>query len=410
METNFSPIKFKDSYKEEIQRKAYAIWEEKKFKGTLEIATGVGKTMIGLMAIQQEIDAKWWIVVSKIDLQEQWISEIKTHLKLGDDMIGRVGNGFDESDKSIVVAIVNSVRDRTLDGNLIMDEMHRYGSEENFKFLSNGTFNKILGLTATVIRQDGAHTDLLRLAPLVFTFSQKEAIDGDILSPFELTNIMVGLTQEERLEYMKANYVIKKDFGRFGNNLDTVINALNSGGLEQSIARALMGAITKRKSILHGAKSKVDVTVSLINNNPDSKIWIFCELIDTVEKIASKLKMPISKYHSNMIPGEAKKMLADFKENKTRILVSAKSLDEGTDVPDCDTMIITSGTKVERQMIQRSGRGLRKVEGKDFARIYQLYIPHSPDYDWMKARLLTLSKNAKRTYWVDGLNNKEVNK
>ena len=401
---NFLPIIFKDPEKEKIQREAYEDWKQAEYKGTLEIATGVGKTLIGLMAMQQEIDAKWYIVVPKIDLQEQWIAEMKEHLKLTDDDIGRVGNGYHEFNKNIVVCVVNSIRNETLTGNIIMDEMHRYGSEENYKFLTNGNFKKILGLTATAIRQDGAHKELFKHAPLVFSFSQKEAIEKEILSKFELINMMVGLSEEERLEYMSVEYVINRDFKTFDNNFKEVEDAMYGGGVMQSIARGLMRAFTKRRSLLLNSKSRTDVTIDLVENNADCKILIFCEFIKTADAIAAKLNhkgIPAAKYHSDMSNDEKAKLLEAFRESKINVMVTVKSLDEGTNIPDCDMAIITAGTRVQRQMIQRLGRILRTSEGKGMAKVYQLYIPNSPDYKWMKARLAVLVKNAAKVTWLN---------
>lgn len=402
---DFHPIVFKDQEKEKIQRIAYNKWAENDCQGTMEIATGVGKTLIGLMAIQQEIDAKWWIIVPKIDLQEQWIAEIKEHLKLGDNMIGRVGNGYNETDKDVIVAIVNSVRDKELEGNLIMDEMHRYGSEENFKFLTNGTFKKVLGLTATAIRQDGAHQELFKVAPLVYSFSQKEAIDRNILAKFELINIMVGLSKEERLDYMTVEHIIKRDFSTFNNDFQQVQDATTGGGVMQAVAFGLLKAFSRRRSILLNANSRIAKTVELIENNPDSKILVFCEFIKTADKIVEELEemgIVVGKYHSGMDNSKKKELLEHFRNNICRVMVSVKSLDEGTNIPDCDMAIITAGTRVERQMIQRLGRVLRAVEGKKSAQVYQLYIPNSPDYKWMRTRLTALIKNAEKVTWLDG--------
>ena len=52
----------------------------------------------------------------------------------------------------------------------------------------------------------------------------------------------------------------------------------------------------------------------------------------------------------------------DFKNDKYRVMISVKSLDEGTNVPSVSTAIIIAGTSVKRQMIQRLGRILRKTK------------------------------------------------
>jgi len=399
---NFDPIVFKDIRKEKIQRQAYDAWAEKEYNGTMEIATGVGKTLIGLMAIQQDLTSKWWIVVPKVDLMMQWREEIHKHL--GGHEVGFVGDGYKQFDYNIVVAVVNSVRDMELKGNLIMDEIHRYGSEENFKFLENGNFKKILGLTATSVRQDGAHKKLFQYAPLVFSYSQKRAIDEGLLSGFELINMMVGLTGEERGLYMQVDNFIKQNFSTFHFNLNEVQNAIRGGGVLGSIAADLMRAFNKRRTIILNAESKITKTVEIIEEvEGEPKTLVFCEYIKTADKIVELLeerKVPAGKYHSSMDYEEKMQMLQAFKDGKIKVMVTVKSLDEGTNVPDIDAIIITAGSGVPRQMIQRMGRGLRTFEGKEDVKIYQLYIPNTKDYDWMKARYSELVKNAKKVRWI----------
>ena len=110
---DFSPIVFKDKNKELIQRKAYSKWEGNGCRGTIELATGGGKTLIGIMAIQQKIPCRVIIVVPKIDLQEQWIQAINEQLgeyKSIHEHIGRVGAGFHDINKHVTVCIINSIR------------------------------------------------------------------------------------------------------------------------------------------------------------------------------------------------------------------------------------------------------------------------------------------------------------
>ncbi|MEM4203420.1 MAG: helicase-related protein, partial [Candidatus Methanomethylicaceae archaeon] len=60
-----------------------------------------------------------------------------------------------------------------------------------------------------------------------------------------------------------------------------------------------------------------------------------------------------------------------FREGRYRVIVTSKVLDEGIDVPDASLGIILSGTGSKREFIQRLGRLLRKVEGKE-ARLIEI--------------------------------------
>lgn len=400
---DFAPLIFKDKRKEAVQRQVFAKWQQYGCKGTAEIATGIGKTMIGLMAMQQNPGAKVIIVVPKIDLQEQWIKEMDA-LHIPEHFIGKVGNGFHEFDKQIVVAVVNSIRDKTLKADLLIcDEFHRYGSIENFAFISNGQFGKILGLSATMKRQDNAQNLLYKYAPVIFTFSQKEAIDAGLLTGFELTNMKVSLTAVERDKYLNNNKFIEDNFPTFDKKFENVQSAIYGGSVRGQIAIDLMKAFGTRKAIVANAVNKITEACKIITEEGVPKTLVFCELIKTADAIVKGLKsqgIAAAKYHSKMKGDEKEQMLDDFKDDgRYQVMVAVRSLDEGTNIPDCEMAIFVAGSSVPRQMMQRLGRILRVSEGKDIAKVYQLYIPDTQDEKWMESRHKELIQNAEKVVW-----------
>jgi superfamily II DNA or RNA helicase len=386
---DFSPITFENKDKEAVQRLAYAAWEQAACKGSLEIATGVGKTYIGLMAMQQHTGSIL-IVCPKIDLMMQWKSEIESIFPQISDQIGLVGNGYGQYDQKVVIAVVNSIRDKQLKfGLLIMDEMHRYGSEENFQFLQTGEFEKILGLTATTYRQDGAHKELFEYAPLVYKYSQSQAIKGGLLTPFKMINTPVLLTEKETDGYNEASEHIKQHFGMFNNDFDLVQRSVMSGGVMATFAAGLLKAFGRRRTIVLNAASKVTKAAEIITADKEKKTLVFCEYIKTADALVKELKqqgLQAAKYHSHMKQEERRQMLEDFRSGKYNVMISVKSLDEGTNIPDCDQAIVLAGTGVKRQMIQRLGRILRLSPGKEVALVYQLYVPGTKDEDWLNRR------------------------
>ena len=395
---DFNPITFKDPKKELIQREAYDVWLDSNKHGTLQIATGVGKTMIGIMAIQQHIPCEVIIVAPTISLQAQWIEALKESLgeyKSIHTNIGKVGNGFKEFDKPVKVCVVNSLRDQTnLKADLlILDEIHRMGSKENIKFIEQGDFKAILGLTATAVRQDGAHNELFKYAPLIYNYNQTDAINGGLLSDFELINVPVALTLEEKTKHDIAQDFIKENFDQFNYDFQAVKIAMFQSGMKRFLACDLMRAFGTRKSVLYNAYNKIVAAVDLIQQEGVPKTLVFCEYIKTAKQIYKLLKkagVSSGIYHSNLTNQEKKEYLQNFKDGEFQILVSVKALDEGTNVPDCSMAIIVAGTSVERQMIQRLGRVLRTHEGKDKATIFQLYVPDTQDEKWLNNRTKNL--------------------
>jgi len=99
-------------------------------------------------------------------------------------------------------------------------------------------------------------------------------------------------------------------------------------------------------------------------------------------------------YHSEVKDKE--KVLQDFKDNKFKIMIAVKALDEGMNIPDLDFAIITSSSKQERQRIQRIGRLLRYKENK-VATIYNLYCEGTKEEEWLRESLQSFDKN--RIFW-----------
>jgi len=166
---NFSPLPEPYFW----QREALTKWIEKNSKGTIDGATGVGKSMLAYMAIQYYKPKRVLIVVNTEGLQLQHLKYlIKYFPKLKREAIGLVGGGKQEFDKPITIAIVNSIRYDALKEMkydlLIMDECHHYPAEVNKTFLEAGSFDKVLALSATPEREDGLHLPFLEKYPIVY--------------------------------------------------------------------------------------------------------------------------------------------------------------------------------------------------------------------------------------------------
>ena len=80
-------------------------------------------------------------------------------------------------------------------------------------------------------------------------------------------------------------------------------------------------------------------------------------------KLSSMFLIPAITH--NTAKEERAEILELFKKGDYRVIVTSKVLDEGIDVPDASLGIILSGTGSKREFVQRLGRLLRKVEGKE---------------------------------------------
>ncbi|RLC34373.1 MAG: hypothetical protein DRZ76_02770, partial [Candidatus Nealsonbacteria bacterium] len=356
--------------------------------GTIVAPTGVGKTMIGLMAIDEFYPCKILVVVPTQILQKEWVENIKKIVPRTKNDIQLVSSGNKPDGKSITVAVVNSIRFQEWESDLLIpDEFHRYGSKCNFTYIERGRFKKILGLTATVERLDGKHKELLAVAPQIVDLTPSSAKSMGIINKYKIVNVGVDLTSFERVRYNKASDIIRDLFPRFGYSIHNVKLALKSEGWRD--ASKVMEMFQMRKRILAEATGKRIKTVELVRKHTRDKVIIFSESINVSSDLARRISengidMPVYMTHSGMKKKDRIKNFDGFKTCHNGVLITVRALDEGINVPDANVAIVVSGSSVVRQTVQRLGRVLRVQKNPSI--LYQLYVPGSKDEDWLDKR------------------------
>ena len=140
----------------ERQRESARKWIANKGKGSIEAATGFGKTRVGLITIQALLkkhpQLRILVVVPTTTLKNQW-----------QGYIDEWGFSFNAE-----VQVINSVikHNWTCDF-LILDEEHRYNSDDFSKIFKKVKYKLILGLTATFERLDGKHIIMQKYCPII---------------------------------------------------------------------------------------------------------------------------------------------------------------------------------------------------------------------------------------------------
>lgn len=134
-----------------------------------------------------------------------------------------------------------------------------------------------------------------------------------------------------------------------------------------------------RKGIIHTSKSKFDALKWIIINENivNESILIFHERIEIANNIYKYLKennFTVGIYHTKLTSTQRLKNISDYRKGDINILVSCRALDEGLDVPESNIGIIVAGTSSVRQWIQRMGRILRKAPGKEYSKIYVVFV------------------------------------
>ena len=365
------------------QKVALRKWKSES-RGTISVVTGGGKTFFSFLCIENFLvrnpDGKILIIVPTTALLDQWHVSLQEDFKIEADQISVFSS--EEKSKSISninLMVINTARTRAVEMTqegawmLVVDECHRAGSPHNAKALV-GKFVASLGLSATPVREyDSGFEDLVApaLGPIIYEYSYLDAMDDEVICPFDLENIFVPMLDHEQSRYAELSKKV----------------AYIANRVEKGIAseEALSAILRKRAKIAADSPSRIPVAAKIVDQHPGTRTIIFHESIQIAEKIRDVLDARghrVTSYHSKIGPAVRRSNLAMFRNGLFDVLVSCRALDEGANVPETSVAIIAASTSSLRQRIQRLGRVLRPFPGKSSAKIITLYSTNSE-----KARL-----------------------
>lgn len=397
----------------EWQRACADRWFKQK-RGTIKVVTGAGKTVLAL-AIAEQLqntsvpELRVAIVVPTIVLMNQWFEEITDKGNLPQGAIGRLGGGYKEDfskGKRILIGVLASAS-RELPGivdragigqNLLFvaDECHRLGSKEMSRvFHTKRTFN--LGLSATPEREDATEltediempnssqvdetasydTSLTgrELGEIIYDFSLANALELGIVPHFTINHYGLPLSPEESMTYERLSHEIQKLRDELSGQVPmgkslyqfARMRAQRYKGDSGNPWVKLTWKLSQRKDLLYRISSRTEAVINLVvdelQENPDARIIIFHEKIDEVMRLFLILKergLPVISEHSDLPDSLRETGLELFRKGTAKIIVSARSLIEGFNVPAIDVGIIAASSSSVRQRIQSLGRVLRK--------------------------------------------------
>jgi superfamily II DNA or RNA helicase len=361
-------------------------WRESNFCGIAEYPTGFGKTYTAIMAIQGMVPragiTSCLVVVPTLELKSQWEVELKKH-KLS----------------FVKVMVINSaVKHFHNVDMLVLDEIHRYAAESFRNIFHKVDSKYILGLTATLEREDGFHEVILEYLTVFDQISVDEALDNNWIAPYIVYNIPVNLSAEEQIEYNKANNAFRHFAAKLGHGSNAFQNAnsylKSSDKALQGQAGAYYNAMRKRKNICQNNENKISATKQIIDIFPERNGLIFSATTEFAESLQNELGDICMTFHSKIKRKDQELIVKRFKDKRTKIrfLSSVQALNEGFNVPDCSLAIIAGSTSTKRTFIQQLGRVVRKQPDKE-AIIINLYTPGSQEEVWMRKRLEGINKD-----------------
>jgi len=369
---NLPDLSLQSSYQlREYQQAALDAWSDADNRGVLELPTGSGKTVIGIAAMEQ-LDTPALVVVPTIDLLEQWERELHEEF---DCPIGRLGGG-EQRVEDVTVATYDSAYLRADElgdqfGLVVFDEVHHLGGEGYRDIARLFAAPTRLGLTATFERPDGAHEVIEELlGPLVYRIDAEE-LAGEYLAPYDIKQIEIALTDEERETYERHQEV-------FTDYLASSSITLTSGSDYQELvkrsgtdpkAREALLAKQRAREVMMNADGKVEKLADILDRHREDRIIIFTAYTDLVYRLSERFLLPAITHETGA--SERKEILERFREGTYSRIVTANVLDEGVDVPDASVAVVLSGSGSEREFTQRLGRILRPGEGER-ALLYEL--------------------------------------
>jgi superfamily II DNA or RNA helicase len=362
------------------------LWASNGFKGIAEYPTGFGKTYTAIRAIKGMVVKKdiksCLVVVPTLELKSQWEEELK------------------KNKVSIVkVMVINSAIKVSHNVDmLVLDEIHRYAAESFRNIFSAVSCQYILGLTATLEREDGFHEVILEYLNVFDKISVDEALENDWIAPYKVYNIPIVLSNDDQIEYNKANNAFRHFAAKLGHGGQAFKNATaylkSPDKALQGQAGAYYNALRKRKSICQNNSNKIEATKKIIDMFKDRNGLIFSATTEFAESLQDKLGDICMTFHSKIKRKDQELIVKKFKDKRTKVrfLSSVQALNEGFNVPDCSLAIIAGSTSTKRTFIQQLGRVVRKTPDKE-AVIINLYTPGTQEEVWMKKRLEGINKD-----------------
>lgn len=350
------------------QRKALQRWVEAGYRGIAEVATGGGKTLFGLAAVDEWLRVSpggvTSVIVPTTALQDQWFVALLNDFGVTEHMVS-LWPGQRQIERPFHILVVNTARSVMADLArahsdlmLIADECHRYASDVNRTALVAAAAT--LGLSATAEREyDSGYEEVLlpSLGPRIFTYSLESARADGIVSPFALVNVEVDLSNSEREAYEALSRRIAR--------------AVAQGDDDRARRLSLQRSLVAKRAAM-----RIPVTAAVLDRNRGLRTLIFHEDIRAANQILELITSrghSAAAYHTGVASAIRRDNLRQFRSGWLDTLVCCRALDEGIDVPEAELAIISASTSSQRQRIQRLGRVLRPSSAKALARVVTLY-------------------------------------
>jgi DNA excision repair protein ERCC-3 len=358
------PMSLRD-YQEGASRVFHAGGSEKGGSGVVVLPCGAGKTVVGL-ATMARCKCHTLVLTTNVTAARQWIREILDKTTLTPDQVSEyTGDSKTIAPVTVATYQILTYRKRKTEeyphfgifaenswGLILYDEVHLLPAPV-FRISADMQATRRLGLTATLVREDGKQKEVFSLiGPKRYEVPWKQLEAQGWIATAVCTEIRVPLRNSERLTYALADLREK-----------TLLASTNP--------------------------EKIPVVKELLSRHKGDRVLIIGQYLNQLDLLRDLLGFPLI---TGATPnGERERLFQAFRSGEISTLIVSKVGNFAVDIPDANVLIQVSGTFGSRQEeAQRLGRVLRpKVNGSK-AHFYTLITRDTKEQEFGMNRQLFL--------------------
>ncbi|MFN8077700.1 MAG: DNA repair helicase XPB [Kineosporiaceae bacterium] len=327
--------------------------------GVVVLPCGAGKTIVGAGAMAKA-RATTLILVTNTVSARQWRDELLRRTSLTEDEIGEY-SGARKEIRPVTIATYQVLTMRRkgvyphlelLDardwGLILYDEVHLLPAPI-FRMTADLQARRRLGLTATLVREDGREGDVFSLiGPKRYDAPWKDIEAQGYIAPADCVEVRVTLPDRERLVYATAEP-------------------------------------DERYRLCSTSEQKTKVVEALVKHHSHEQVLVIGQYLDQLDELGERLDAPVIKGETTVAARQ--KLFEAFRSGELRTLVVSKVANFSIDLPEARVAIQVSGSFGSRQEeAQRLGRVLRPKADGSGARFYAVVSRDTLDQDFAAHR------------------------
>ncbi|MEW1981033.1 DNA repair helicase XPB [Citricoccus sp. NPDC079358] len=327
--------------------------------GVVVLPCGAGKTLVGAGAMATA-NATTLILVTNTVSARQWKAELLKRTTLTEAEIGEYSGAVKEV-RPVTIATYQVL---TLKrgglyphlelvnghdwGLIIYDEVHLLPAPI-FRMTADLQARRRLGLTATLVREDGRESEVFSLiGPKRYDAPWRDIEAQGHIAPAECIEVRVELPRDERIAYAMA-----EDADKY--------------------------------RLCSSSDIKLPVVRSLVDRHPGEQVLVIGQYLDQLAELGELLAAPVLTGATSV--AERQRLFGEFREGRLRVLVVSKVANFSIDLPEASVAVQVSGSYGSRQEeAQRLGRLLRPKEDGKSAHFYTVVSRDTLDQEYAQKR------------------------